>query len=137
MQTEKTINICGQELQIRYCAASETGYEKITGKSATVFAPTVKEFDEKGKPKEVLPPEANTEDFIVLGYSSIAAAYMKRDGKCPIELADVLCDAQPEEVKNLIKTVIDLRNEWYKVPEIAAKDADAPQPSEENPSPNA
>ena len=136
MQTEKTIKICGQELAIRYCAASETGYEKVTEKSATVFAPTVEEFDEKGKPKKILPPAANTEDYIVLGYSSIAAAYMKRDEKCPIELADILCDAEPEEVKNLIKMVIDIRNEWYKVPEIAAKDADAPQPSEEIQSPN-
>ena len=48
----------------------------------------------------------------------------------PLTLANVLCDTTPAEAKELIVKVIELRNKWYEVPEVAAKDQDAPQPED-------
>lgn len=114
---------------MRYCAASETGFEQLTGHSAAVFEYTL-EKDEDGKDK-LVPPAATAGDYIHLAWASIAAAYLKRgDQTPPITLADMLCDTTPDEAKELILKVIELRNKWYGVPEIAAKDPDAPTEQE-------
>jgi hypothetical protein len=129
MIPEITINICGQEVLMRYCAASETGFEQLTGHSAAVFEYT-HEKDEDGKDK-LVPPAATAGDYIHLAWASIAAAYLKQgDKKPPLTLANVLCDTTPAEAKELIVKVIELRNKWYEVPEVAAKDQDAPQPED-------
>ena len=50
MATEKNIQICGKQVTMRYCAATETGYEKIAGKSSAIFVPEI-EKDEEGNIK--------------------------------------------------------------------------------------
>ena len=40
MKAEKTITICGKEVRMRYCLASETGFEKLADKEVSVFLPT-------------------------------------------------------------------------------------------------
>ena len=123
------INRCGQDGLRRACAAAESGCEQLTGHSAAVFEYT-HEKDEDGKDK-LVPPAATAGDYIHLAWASIAAAYLKQgDKQPPLTLANVLCDTTPDEVKQLIVKVIELRNKWYEVPEVAAKDQDAPQPED-------
>jgi len=129
MIPEITIKILGQDVLMRFCAASETGFEKLTGLSAAIFEHTI-EKDKDGKDK-VVPPKALAADYLHLAWTSISAAYLKRgDQMPPVSLAEVLCDTTPEEAKELILKVIELRNKWYGVPEIAAKDPDAPTEGE-------
>ena len=40
MTSEKSIKICGKKVKMRYCAATETGYEQLSGKSVATFIPT-------------------------------------------------------------------------------------------------
>ena len=58
---EKTITICGQEVTLRYCAATETGFEGLRGKSVSEI-----NFD-------------SSEDLIALGICAIVARYSYRD----------------------------------------------------------
>ena len=123
MNTEKTITICGKEVTMRYCAAAETGYESLTpGKTSNVFSPTPSK-DEDGNPT-VLPPEATTSDYIHLALAAIIAAYASKGEDAPITAEEILYEATPEEVVTLITTVVQLRNEWYTVPEQAVNDKD-------------
>jgi hypothetical protein len=123
MNTEKTITICGKEVRLRYCAAAETGYESLTpGKTASVFSPTPSK-DEDGK-EIILPPEATTADYIHLALAAVIAAYAKQNEDAPITAEEILYEATPDEVMTLITTVVQLRNEWYKVPEQAVNDKD-------------
>ena len=46
MISEKTIQICGKDVQMRYCAAAETGYERLSGQSSDIFVPEVERDDE-------------------------------------------------------------------------------------------
>lgn len=115
MITEKTININGQDVKMRYCAAAETGYEKISGKSSAVFLPKLGK-NEKGEIVVEAAPEAKSEDFILLGVAAIFAAYGKDNQEAPISLEYVLFDAQPTEVTSIITSVVELRNKWYEVP---------------------
>ena len=134
--TEKTINICGHEIRMIYCAATENAFERITGKSIAVFAPTV-ERDEKGEPKIIEPAKATTEDYISLAIASIIAAYSYNEQDPPIDSKTILYEAKPEEVRLLFDTIIDLRNEWYHIPEIVEeelkKEAAAQPDSKEEP----
>lgn len=118
MLKEKTITICGKEVRMCYCAATEIGYEGLSNKSISVFTPTPIDWDAEGKPVKFDPPAATTEDYIMLALSAIIAAYAKDNEQAPITDADIMYDATPQEVSELLKTVAILRMEWYKVPDV-------------------
>ena len=44
---EKIINICGKNVKLIYCAATENSFETVAGKSIGVFVPTLEERDGK------------------------------------------------------------------------------------------
>ena len=119
---ETTITICGKEVGMRYCAAAETGYEQLSGKSSDVFSPTVTKRDYEGNPVEVDTPKATENDYIMLAVAAIIAYYAKNGGKEPIKTEDILYDATSQEVIELMTTVIQLRNEWYKVPSVVKEE---------------
>ena len=116
MKVEKTINICGMDVRMRYCAAAETGYETLSGKSAAVFAP-IEVKDEEGNSTgwEV---KAVFDDYIRLAVAAVIAAYSSSDAKPPISVDDVLFEATPQDVSALVEAVIELRKEWYQVPAV-------------------
>ena len=119
--TEKKITICGQEVRICYCAATENAFEQITGKSIGIFVPTIGK-NEQGENIVKNPAEAMTGDWMFLGIAGIVAAYSRDNQESPIDTNQVLFDANPEEVSNLITAIIELRSQWYRVPEIIPKD---------------
>ena len=132
MITEKTIQICGKEVRMRYCAATETGYESLSGKNVNVFTSTPTEFGKDGKPTKFDPPVATTQDYLTLAVAAIVAAYARNEEEPPVKSEDILYDATPQEVSNLLTAVVKLRVEWYKVPEVVntdmKQDAEGSQP---------
>jgi hypothetical protein len=116
MIAEKTITICGKEVQMRYCAASETGYEILSGKSSDVFSPTVVEKNEKGEIVKIEPPKATTDDYIKLAIASIIAAYECNEQEIPVTTKEIMYKADATEVRNLIMSVNELRGIWYNIP---------------------
>jgi hypothetical protein len=116
--TSKKITICGKEVELFYCAATENGYERISdGKTIGVFIPTFK-MDEEGNHVIDQLPAATNEDYIMLAMAGIVAAdtYYKREAV--INSEDILYNATPTERRLLIDTILELRNEWYEVPKI-------------------
>ena len=122
MIAEKTIQICGKDVRMRYCAATETGYESLSGKSINVFNSTPTDFDTDGKPTAFDPPTAATQDYLTLAVAAIVAAYARNEEEPPVKSEDILYDATPQEVSNLLTTVVMLRLEWYKVPDVVKPD---------------
>ena len=120
MTTEKSIQICGKTVLMRYCAATETGYEKISGKSSTIFVPEI-EKDENGNIINIK-PNTTTEDFIILAVAAIIAAYQRKHEDAPISSDDIIYEANPAEVTELLKTICELRNEWYNIPAVVNTD---------------
>lgn len=105
---------------MRYCAATETGYETISAKPATIFMPDITK-DDKGNIISI-ETKAETEDYIKLALAAIIAAYARDNQKAPIQSEEIMYDAQPKDVILLIKTVTELRNEWYDIPSIIKPD---------------
>jgi hypothetical protein len=131
MIAEKTIKICGQEVMMRYCAATETGYEALSGKPTDIFVPQVLERDAEGKPTKVQPPQATADDYLKLAIAAMTSAYACRHEDTPINVEQIMYEAGPEEITNLITTIIDLRNLWYQVPAIVPKEDDLTPEHEE------
>ena len=125
MIAEKTITICGKEVKMRYCAATETGFEQLAGKS-------IGDIDFNSQ-----------EDLLRLSVAAIIAAYQRNNEESPIEAKEILYDAKPAEIVELFKAIFELRAAWYDIPlvlenaikaENAAAVSDAsPSESEEQP----
>jgi len=98
MNNEKSITICGKEVKLRYCAATETGFEQLASKS-------IGDIDFNSQ-----------EDLLRLSVAAIIAAYQRDGQEAPIESKDILFDAKPTEIIELFKAVFELRASWYNVP---------------------
>ena len=125
--TEKTITICGKDVTILYCAATETGYERLAQKGIDVFLPTF--GPNPDKPEEIImtaPPTANTEDYLQLAIAAIVAASESKKQEVPITADDLLYRATKAEVTALITAVIELRNEWYGLSKVISDSAMKP-----------
>ena len=130
--TEKTITICGKDVPILYCAATETGYERLSQKGIDVFLPTF--GPNPDKPEETImtaPPTANTEDYLQLAIAAIVAASESKKQEVPISADDLLYRATKAEVTALITAVIELRNEWYGLSKVISDSAMKPAESED------
>ena len=101
MNNEATININGQEIRMLYTAAAEKGFEDMTGQSSAVFMSNGKIYD-----------------WVTLGLACIVAAYAKQGEEPPVKSEDILYNWGPDAVESLIKTTIELRRAWYKIPEV-------------------
>ena len=122
MIAEKTITIFGKDVRMRYCAATETGYESLSGQRIEVFTAKPTEWDTDGNPTAFDPPTATTQDYLTLAIAAIVAAYARNNEEPPVKSEDIMYDAEPTEVTNLLTTVIMLRAEWYKVPDVVKPD---------------
>ena len=118
MIAEKTISICGKDVKMRYCLASETGYELISDKDINTFLPTPTDKHDKDGKVIFSPAKATTDDFIRLSYACIVAAYECEDKQPPISVTDIMYNATPQEVTNMIASCVELRIKWYKMPEV-------------------
>ena len=111
MTTERIIQILGKDVRLRYCAATENGFEQLRKKP-------VYDIDFK-----------SNEDLTALALSAIVAAYARNNEEPPISSNDLLYDAKPTEIIELIKTVIELRAAWYELPAVVKPDE---QPKDED-----
>ena len=100
MTNEKTITICGKEVKMRYCAAAETGFEQMSGKS-------IGDID-----------FMKQEDLIRLSVAAIVAAYFRDEAKAPITDEDIILDAKPKELIEMFKVLLELRAAWYEIPAV-------------------
>lgn len=117
--TKKEITICGKQVEIFYCTATENGFERMSGKQVNVFLPTFK-TDENGNQVIDKMPEATNEDYLYLALSGIVAADTYYDRDTTITSKEILYEAKPAERNALVQAIIELRSEWYDIPKIVA-----------------
>ena len=99
---QKEITICGKQVKLMYCPASENGFEDLSGKS-------INEID-----------YTRSKDILNLAIACIIAAYAVDGQEPPIEGKDILYKATSKELTDLYLTVLNLRAEWYEVPALVA-----------------
>lgn len=100
MKSEKTITICGKEVKMLYCAATETGFEKLAAKSMGSI-----DFNSQ-------------EDLIRLSVAAIISAYQRDGEEAPIDAKEILYEAKPSEIVGMFKATFELRAAWYDIPAV-------------------
>lgn len=96
----KTITLFNQKVNMLYCAAAENGYEQMTGEP-------IYNFNVKSQ-----------RCWTYLALAAIVAAYAQDGKDAPIDSGKIIYEAKPAEIQEMIEAVIELRNEWYKVPDV-------------------
>ena len=99
---EKTITIQGTEVTLCYCAATENGFEDLSGKN-------IYDIDFKSQ-----------RDLFNLSLSAIVAHYAKKGVQPPISSDTLLYETTPKEMSDLIATTLELRMAWYGIPKVVA-----------------
>ena len=118
---EKTINILGKDVTLIYCPATENYFEDISHKSIAVFVPTEDADGNK------IPAQATIEDLQTLAMAAITAwaAYQKAETgvepEAPITGSDILFRLSADERNILLGAISEIRNEWYAVGDVVAK----------------
>ena len=124
MNPERTITITHKnadgeleqtEVRMLYCAASETGFQSLSGEVIDVFNPEI-EKDEKGDIVIKSAPKATDMHYIQLAIACIVAAYESDGKEPPITSEDIMYHATREEVVKLVQAVVEMRTEWLFVP---------------------
>ena len=103
------------EVKMLYCAASETGFQSLSGEVIDIFNPEI-EKDEKGEIVIKSVPKATDMHYIQLAIACIVAAYESEGKEPPITSEDIMYHATREEVVKLVQAVVEMRTEWLFVP---------------------
>ena len=91
----------------------------IVGVAGTLLAALVAYLSSDDE-KQNTSAQATTDDYVKLANAAIIAAYTKDGQEPPIDTNYLIYEATPEEITELIKVVVQARNEWYHVPEVVA-----------------
>jgi len=94
----KEITIAGKQVSLAYCYATEIGFTDI--------ADTGIENIDTANPKHIL----------ALIMSAILAYYEGKKQDCPIKSNALMYESDPSEITAAFITVLELRNQWYKLP---------------------
>lgn len=113
----KEITICGKQVMLAYCFATELVFKKFTGLEIEDFDPT------------------DRDHIIYMILSAIAAYYesqeKEEDRKAPIVDTDLIYQAKPKEIIAALQEITKLKAEWYEIPngdKIEEKSADDEEP---------
>ena len=112
----KEITLCGKQLMVAYCFATEIAFKKFTGAN-------LDDFD-----------AANPEHIIYIILSAIATYYQKEGIYAPVTDENLMYDVQPRELIDALNEVLKLRADWYQIPKGDKKDE---KPAEEQEEKNA
>ena len=115
----KEVTIAGKTVALAYCYATEIAFSDYTGQDINQFIASLMPDDDGNKPtadpKKVL--------YAILSAALTYAENMEQE--CPIKDTDLMYSAKPGELIEAFTAVIQLRNEWYHVPEGEPKDKPA------------
>ena len=112
----KEITLCGKQVTLAYCFATEISYKILSDEDITdFFEDAIKNIQEERMP--------DTRKSI---YAILAAMSAYCDGNgikdYPITDEELMFDARPTEIGSAVGTIIGLRAEFYHVPKDEPED---------------
>ena len=119
MINEKTIKLCGKDVRLLYCAATENGFEQISGKS-------INDINFKSQ-----------DDITRLAVAAILAAYSRTNEDAPVTSNEILYETNSKELTELFKALLELRMEWYDLPKVVKEEVEKEQEASGDGSKNA
>lgn len=115
----KDITICGRQVTLAYCYATEIAYKDLTGEDFIDYAQHAVESIQQER-------DPDTKRTICAVLACLLAYY--GDNEAPVTDADLMKEAKPAELGMAILTILDLRRQFYTVP--AGEPEDKPSDEE-------
>lgn len=114
---KKKVKIAGKQVWLAYCYATELAFYDMTDTDINdffkeFFSPNKEEDEEEKKKKE-------SRKLKLILYAIFAAAFSYSESvekDCEINHKTLMFHAKPAEITDAFACVIELRNEWYKLP---------------------
>ena len=107
---QKEITLCGKQVMVAYCFATEIAFKKFTGVNLDEFDAT------------------NPEHIIYIILSAIASYYQTTHEEAPVKDEDLMYEAKPKEMLDALNEVMKLRADWYQLPKGDTIDEQKPDP---------
>ena len=105
----KEITICGKQVMLAYCYATEIAYKDLSDENMTDY---IKEA--VACIQQETDPDVKHTIYAII--ACMLAYYQSRGEECPLKDTDLMNDAKPIELGTAIIAVISLRQEFYHVP---------------------
>lgn len=114
----KTNTICGKDVTLAYCYATEISYKILSDEDINDFVQEV-HTALNAEPQRM--PDVKKSVLLII---AAAMAYAESKGdKCPVSDKDLMYNATPDELGTALGTIIALRMEFYHVPTDEAEAA--------------
>ena len=114
----KEITICGKQVTLAYCYATEISYKILSDEDIFDFGQEIAEKIQH----EQMPDIRKT---ILLIIASMQSYYESKGMKTPIEDKELMYDCSPQDIGQALGTIITLRTEFYHVPSDEPKEKSA------------
>ena len=111
----KEITICGKQVTLAYCYATEISYKILSDEDIIDFG---QEIVEKIQHEQM--PDIRKTIYLIL--AAINAYYESKDEKTPVSDKELMYECKPMEISKALGTVIALPSEFYHVPSDEPKD---------------
>ena len=105
----KEITLCGKQVVLAYCYATEIGYKTLSDEDIIDFG---SEIAEKIQQQQM--PDIKRTIFLIL--ASMNAYYESINAEAPINDKDLLYQTDPQEVGVALGTILGLRSKFYHLP---------------------
>lgn len=110
----KEITLCGKQVTLAYCFATEIAFQKYTGVGLDKF------------------DAMNPEHVIYIVLAALLSYYEGEKLEIPVKDTDLMYHATPTELTTALTEVFTLRNEWYEVPKGDEKEEPADKEGKKN-----
>lgn len=117
---QKEITICGKQVKLAYCYATEIGFKLLCDQDINEF---ILEVGESLNSQPQILPDVRKSIMLIIAAAN--AYYERTKEESPLKDTDMMYEMSPVELGMAIGTVLNMRGEFYKVP------GDEPQEKEE------
>ena len=121
---KKEITICGKQVTLGYCFATEIGFKVMAEESIDDFLKEAAPVIQDKQLPDVM-------KVIMLISSSMISYYESKGEEAPIEDKNMMYDTTAEELGMALGTVIGLRAKFYHIP--SGEPEDKPKDGDDNP----
>lgn len=112
---KKEITLAGKKVTVAYCYATEIAYKDLSGQDIADFMVEVGEAIAANKM-----PDMKKSIFLLV--AAIMSYYETKNEDAPIADTQIMTEATPMEMGTAIGAVINLRSEFYALPEGEPKE---------------
>ena len=121
----KEITICGKQVTLAYCYATEISYKILSDEDIIDFG---QEIVEKIQREQM--PDIRKTIYLILAATN--AYYEGKGEKAPVSDKELMYECTPQEIGQALGVIIGLRSQFYQVPTDEPKDKPTGEKKEKN-----